>query len=665
MDAKRKSRLARIVGWEPQAGFVLVLVMVSLIILIAIGVLALSTTRREMRSSADFAAKTKALYEAEGALQRSVHSAVKGYIDNEDPRFIAFDPLDPQGVFQQYVDDPSAGLSRYLKSNVDQEGVVRSYLLEGKGIGTVDYKVLIRDVEKLDSVIPVEASRDDIAKTLRFGRKLTVESEATHRRGAKTTVSQQLILSYLPNVIFKYGMLTNRLKECQFCHMHIRGDIGQVSGEPFQPISPHVTKAMIQGNFYLKGDFALDKHPAHPQIFALDGYIVEQTVDQDIMPTNWPSLLSHIDPQKPRIAGFYIDMAERAHLKGNSVLEDGEILMQQKQPDRFYPMPKIRSVVQGNVIAQGSKDKPLRIRGPVVIQGDLIIRGYITGQGSLYVERNIYVIGDVRYLNRPTTKEWDNVYASELKRRQAEGGNATFRFDKLGLFAGGNVIIGNLAHEVVFRYVRYFLNYESSGRFTAIDQREDYDPLGVYAMDGGSGLRQATIRAFRYNDRFEDGSDYDGDGKKEWGEGMQWLVRQGVTVTSTGLLPQGAVDGDFAGGWISQKQFNRLATENAVTARQQINQVSTIDATIYTDGAFTGYKPSNDSGASEEAEYPLFVDRDADGLTFNGAVIARDIDVLAPGGWYVRYDNRNYVGEGSTLNFEPSRVVELRGWREE
>ena len=74
---------------------------------------------------------------------------------------------------------------------------------------------------------------------------------------------------------------------------------------------------------------------------------------------------------------------------------------------------------------------------------------------------------------------------------------------------------------------------------------------------------------------------------------------------------------------------------------------------------------SHDDGKNEESEYKVFGDKDHDGLTFNGAVIARDIDVLAPGGWYVRYDNRNYVGEGSSLNFEPSRKIDLRAWREE
>jgi hypothetical protein len=136
---------------------------------------------------------------------------------------------------------------------------------------------------------------------------------------------------------------------------------------------------------------------------------------------------------------------------------------------------------------------------------------------------------------------------------------------------------------------------------------------------------------------------------------MKWIARQDLAVSTTGLLPAGAAIEDFTGAWISRGEFSRLAAQ----------PVATIDGTIYTDGAFTGFKPSRDRGASEQQEYKTFGDHDGDGLTFNGAVIARDVDVLAPGGWYVRYDNRNFVGEGSAIDFEPSRVVEFTGWREE
>jgi hypothetical protein len=410
----------------------------------------------------------------------------------------------------------------------------------------------------------------------------------------------------------------------------------------------------------------LYQYLAHQQLFKLDGQLVEHVEDTDLLPLNWPSILSRLDPKKPEIAGFYVNLADKATTKGTAYLDGGEILIQLDETDRFLRVPNLRGVVRNHVILKGTKENPLHIDGPLVIKGDLIISGVVTGQGSIYVERNIYLIGNITYKIRPKEDEWGNVFAAEMQRRQSLFSKSDFKFDKLGLFSGGNVIVGNLADSEVYRYINYFLNYESSGMIqdpknrTAATQRFEqenlYDPLGLYTMDGASGVRLATIHAFRYNDRYEDGSDYNKNGKKAWGEGMRWINRSGVEIASTGILPAGSTNEAFLGGWISRDKYHQLASKS---------QATVIDATIYTDGAFTGFKASNDKGKSELEEYKIGRDLDGDGLTFNGAVIARDIDVLAPGGWYVRYDNRNFVGEGAALNFEPSRVVEITGWREE
>ena len=658
--------MRRLLVYDRQRGFVLILVTILMLTMLGFLIYGMMATISELRRSRSHRDKVKTLYSAEGALNKGMHSIATGFLDPTDPRFVEFDPLDPQTVFKRYVDDTVRGLGRYL----EREGS-RTYLLEGAGMGTIDYKVVVSGMDKLWQPVEGEVSEDGgsaadlFSKPLRFGRNVEVKSTGKNRAGIRSTVKQHIVLSYLPNIIFKYGMLTNRLKECQFCHMHVRGDLGQVGGEHFSPISPHITRAKIDGNLLLSGEYRLDQHPAHKQQLDVVGQVIERSNDPAIMPTSWPSILSRIDPERPSMAGFYIDLAEKAFIAGSSYIQGGDIQANYGEVDRFKRVDYIRGVFSGNVVLTGTPSNPLRIRGPIVIRGDAVIRGHILGQGSLYVERNIYVVDDVLYSNRPDEQEWLNVFAAELAKRRSARSDPNFRFDKLGLFAGGNVIVGNLAHPTVFKYLQHFLNYESSGMVESRGNSKGYDPLGLYAMDGGAGQRKTLVRHFEYVDRFEDGSDYDKDGIRSWGEGIRWRRKDKIELHSTGLLPKGAGSEDFSGGWLSRDKFSELAEQGAKSSREKINQVSTIDATIYTDGAFTGYKPSNDKGKSERAEYQMFGDVDGDGFTFNGAVIARDIDVLAPGGWYVRYDNRNYVGEGSTINFEPSRMVEISGWREQ
>ncbi len=49
----------------------------------------------------------------------------------------------------------------------------------------------------------------------------------------------------------------------------------------------------------------------------------------------------------------------------------------------------------------GTVSNPIIINGPVVIPGDVIIKGVISGIGTMYVGSNLYVAGDLTYLNGP------------------------------------------------------------------------------------------------------------------------------------------------------------------------------------------------------------------------------------------------------------------------
>jgi len=49
----------------------------------------------------------------------------------------------------------------------------------------------------------------------------------------------------------------------------------------------------------------------------------------------------------------------------------------------------------------GTLAHPITLNGPIVASGDVLIKGYITGRGTIYAGRNIHVVGDIMYVNRP------------------------------------------------------------------------------------------------------------------------------------------------------------------------------------------------------------------------------------------------------------------------
>jgi hypothetical protein len=53
------------------------------------------------------------------------------------------------------------------------------------------------------------------------------------------------------------------------------------------------------------------------------------------------------------------------------------------------------------LILMGTDTHPIEIDGTIVVKGDVIIRGVVKGRGTIYAGRNIHVVGDIEYANRP------------------------------------------------------------------------------------------------------------------------------------------------------------------------------------------------------------------------------------------------------------------------
>ncbi|CAN5303626.1 hypothetical protein BH09SUM1_BH09SUM1_11070 [soil metagenome] len=90
-----------------------------------------------------------------------------------------------------------------------------------------------------------------------------------------------------------------------------------------------------------------------------------------------------------------------------------------------YPAtPGMRSL-----IIRGSKVNPLAITGQVIVRGDVVIGGYLKGKGQLVTHRNVFIPGDLRYVNPP---DWTST-------TDKSG-------DQFGLVSSGNILVGNILH---------------------------------------------------------------------------------------------------------------------------------------------------------------------------------------------------------------------------
>ncbi|MCA9425229.1 MAG: pilus assembly PilX N-terminal domain-containing protein [Candidatus Omnitrophica bacterium] len=96
----------------------------------------------------------------------------------------------------------------------------------------------------------------------------------------------------------------------------------------------------------------------------------------------------------------------------------------------------ISQSTDGPLVLIGTQANPIHIDGPVVVRGDVFITGYVEGQGTIYTDRNLHIVGDLKYVNPP---EYDHAEGADPAASQAVNQNADF----LGIAARGNVITGD------------------------------------------------------------------------------------------------------------------------------------------------------------------------------------------------------------------------------
>jgi hypothetical protein len=132
----------------------------------------------------------------------------------------------------------------------------------------------------------------------------------------------------------------------------------------------------------------------------------------------------------------------------------------------------------GNLVLVGTATNPIEINGTVVIRGDVIITGVVTGQGVIYAGGNVYVADDITYANPPSSERPNSNSEADFETWLQQNQGA----DALGLFARENIVLGNPAHNWFNSYIAPWMSNPSNQ--SAEDSGEDGIPNTAEGLDG-------------------------------------------------------------------------------------------------------------------------------------------------------------------------------------
>lgn len=324
-------------------------------------------------------------------------------------------------------------------------------------------------------------------------------------------------LNVLNNPAYGYAMLGYRLKGKQFLNSVIHGKVGQISTDHNLQEDSSSSKAIFYDNIVLNSKFSLDFIPdyAPPQIKLRDNAEIIENAPEGALPTEWPAILDS-DSTEPAIDSSILTLAENS---------EGEITGGRKwiipTGTQFDPESEpVESIdyddVNGHAILMGWQDSDedddinddyftdleygemgclnisgtlndssptSTVDGVIVIDGDLIIRGEICGKGAIYVKRNIYIVDNLTYNNSPDEPfingdEINFAGWESVKTAEKENGDS---YDKLELYAGGNILFGNIAlYNAGYHHLKTWLNHNASGVIPAYDDILDEPYQRIY-----------------------------------------------------------------------------------------------------------------------------------------------------------------------------------------
>ena len=251
---------------------------------------------------------------------------------------------------------------------------------------------------------------------------------------------------------------------------------------------------------------------------------------------------------------------------------------------------------RGALVLEGTQANPIRLNGPVVVSNDVVIKGYVTGQGTIYSQRNIHIVGDIKYLNPPN---WSG--------KTSQTGNTSK--DLLGLAAKGNIVMGDCTSSSwLDTTLKRCLTTSPYVQKYACARNDD----GSWG-DGDIGYPKRGESVFGGNYTVADGGTKVKETKKEIShyEGRRKVV-DGYTYTYTS-------DG-------TRKYYDSTVAPHEISSRA--STITQIDAVLYNNHGIFGRL-----GA----------------CTINGSLVCRNEGMIFTDRLYINWDYRLYSGSPESV----------------
>ncbi len=411
--------------------------------------------------------------------------------------------------------------------------------------------------------------------------------------GEKSRIITSRVSYEYGSLSFPYGMLTQNT-ECILCHANIVGDVVSLNSLTVRKANEAYSR--ILGKVYTLGITNLND-PANRVVTSYTDQNGDYTTTEAIGEVPLNITTNYSDPGRfpvdangkpsfPKINNLtYYEGLALAHNNGAGSFITGGTKQSVAVGATYNGgagatnVATVAHSITANLILTGTPGNCLQLDGPVVVKGDVIISGCVQGAGSIYTKGNIYVPDSLTYLTPAT--------------------------DKLGLAAGGNIVIGdyrdtsaakNKANQKAGggKYIKKELisfNTVVKATYPAGQRRYYAAPDGlVYLSKSSTITPAATDTVVSY------------------------------VPTQTGGVP-----------WITD-------TEYLTNYVDQVNGVTQLDALSYTANGIFGIQR-----------------RPPRQMTINGALVSADIGILIPGGCAAgcsKAPNYDPANIGLTLNYD-------------
>lgn len=379
----------------------------------------------------------------------------------------------------------------------------------------------------------------------------------------------------------------------------------------------------------------------------------------DFLPVTFPSPIPDVDKDRTVDADEFEFVARRATgriLGGQkTIVPTNAIFDKEAMPDVDETGP-LGGTISGNLLLRGSFTDPVFISGRVAVDGDLLIEGFIRGSGVIYVRGNAYVVGPLEYADR----------IDDAGKREF-GVGIDGRPNRFALAAGGSILLGDVLSTSESILPCDKVTGDRSGTFNfaiseamlfnriewAKTQREligtdgvprpnpTFDPSHrpryyrifehspVFVMNNGARGKVGFDPDSRSWRGMEAAPRWESGGWNEYGDDAEQL---------TGA----AVHAFMPGKWMPATTLTRIWRNAAV---RHAGGPFRVDGLFYTNNAIMFMAPKRSAWGGS--------------LFLNGALVAADIGILAPGsggvGMQLNYDDRL----GSLLEIRDLGAVEI------